>query len=118
MAEETFSNVRTVKAFATEADEVRRFEVGNVEIYEYGKLKTLWYAFFQFTTSLFVFGAMAAIFAIGTSLVRDGLLTIGQITAFMFYLLQILINFMILAQVLGAAMSVRSYKSKFLYLIL
>lgn len=46
VAEETFSNVRTVKAFATEADEVRRFEVGNVEVYEYGKLKTLWYAFF------------------------------------------------------------------------
>jgi ABC-type multidrug transport system fused ATPase/permease subunit len=77
---------------------VRRFELGNVEIYEYGKLKTLWYAFFQFITSLFVFGAMAAIFAIGTSLVKEGLLTIGQITAFMFYLLQILINFMILAQ--------------------
>ena len=36
----------------------------------------------------------------------------------MFYLLQILINFMILAQVLGAAMSVRSSKSNFLYLIL
>jgi ABC-type multidrug transport system fused ATPase/permease subunit len=52
---------------------------------------------------------MAAIFAIGTSLVKERLLTIGQITAFMFYLLQILINFMILAQVLGAAMSVRSY---------
>lgn len=57
---------------------------------------------------------MAAIFAIGTSLVKERLLTIGQITAFMFYLLQILINFMILAQVLGAAMSVRSsFKSLF-----
>ena len=50
---------------------------------------------------------MAAIFAIGTALVKEKLLTIGQITAFMFYLLQILINFMILAQVLGSVMSVR-----------
>ena len=109
VAEETFSNVRTVKAFATEADEVRRYEVGNYEVYGFGKLKTLWYAFFQFFTNLFVFGAMAAIFAIGTSLVKDGQLTIGQITAFMFYLLQILINFMILAQVLGSVMSVSPF---------
>ena len=71
IAEETFSNVRTVKAFATEADEVKRYNVGNVEVYEYGKLKTLWYGFFQFFTNLFVFGAMAAIFAIGTALVKD-----------------------------------------------
>jgi len=87
VAEETFSNVRTVKAFATESDEVRRYETGNLEVYGWGRLKTLWYAFFQFFTNLFVFGAMAAIFAIGTSLVKDGQLTIGQITAFMFYLL-------------------------------
>lgn len=32
-AEETFSNVRTVKAFATEKEEIARFEVGNQEVY-------------------------------------------------------------------------------------
>ena len=32
-AEETFSNVRTVKAFATEKEEVARFEKGNQEVY-------------------------------------------------------------------------------------
>ena len=32
-AEETFSNVRTVKAFATEQEEIGRFEVGNQEVY-------------------------------------------------------------------------------------
>jgi hypothetical protein len=47
--------------------------------------------------NFFVYGAMAAIFAIGTTLVREDKLTIGEITAFMFYLLQILINFMILS---------------------
>lgn len=29
VAEETFSNVRTVKAFATETEETKRFNVGN-----------------------------------------------------------------------------------------
>ena len=33
IAEETFANVRTVKAFATEADEIVRYEVGNHEVY-------------------------------------------------------------------------------------
>lgn len=32
-AEETFSNVRTVKAFATEREEIARFEIGNQEVY-------------------------------------------------------------------------------------
>ncbi len=46
VAEETFSNVRTVKAFATEAEEVNKYNIGNIEVYNYGKLKTLWYGFF------------------------------------------------------------------------
>jgi ABC-type multidrug transport system fused ATPase/permease subunit len=58
-----------------------------MEVYNYGKLKTLWYGFFQCFTNLFVFGAMAVIFAIGTTLVKEKQLTIGQITSFMFYLL-------------------------------
>ncbi len=72
MAEETFSNVRTVKAFATEKEEVGRYNVGNIEVYNYGVTKTLWYAYFQFVSNLFVYGAMAAICAIGTTLVKDG----------------------------------------------
>lgn len=32
-AEETFSNVRTVKAFATEKEEIMRFNKGNQEVY-------------------------------------------------------------------------------------
>jgi hypothetical protein len=47
--------------------------------------------------SFFVYGAMAAIFAVGTTLVRQDKLTLGGVTAFMFYLLQILLNLMILS---------------------
>jgi hypothetical protein len=43
VAEETLSNVRTVKAFATEEDEVKRYNAGNLEVYEFGAVKTVWY---------------------------------------------------------------------------
>lgn len=52
---------------------------------------------------------MAVILALGAKLYEEGLITIGEITAFMFYMMQILMNFMILASVLGSVMSVRTF---------
>lgn len=49
---------------------------------------------------------MAAIFGVGAKLVSEGKLSLGEITAFMFYMMQILINFMIIASVIGSVMSV------------
>jgi ABC-type multidrug transport system fused ATPase/permease subunit len=68
IAEETFSNVRTVKAFATEKDEVRRFEEGNKAVYEIGFTKAAWYGAFNFVANFFVFGSMAAILILGAKL--------------------------------------------------
>ena len=101
-AEETFSNVRTVKAFATEREEIARFEIGNQEVYHQGYIKAVWYGFFNFFANFFVFGSMAAIFGVGARLCSQGKLTIGEITAFMFYMIQILINFMMIAAVFGS----------------
>jgi ATP-binding cassette, subfamily B (MDR/TAP), member 9 len=112
VAEETFSNVRTVKAFATEDDEANRYFKGNSLVYDMGVVKAIWYGFFNFFANFFVFGSMVAILALGAKLCADGELTVGEITAFLFYMMQILINFMILAQVLGSIFSVvgASYK--------
>ncbi len=49
---------------------------------------------------------MAAIFGVGAKLCSENKLTIGEITAFMFYMIQILINFMLIATVLGSIMTV------------
>ena len=106
VAEETFANVRTVKAFATEGQEVTRFERGNTQVYEIGYYKAVWYGVFNFVANFFVFGSMAAILVLGAKLCEDGKLTVGEITAFLFYMMQILMNFMILASVLGSVMSV------------
>lgn len=55
---------------------------------------------------------MAAIFGVGAKLCSENKLTIGEITAFLFYMLQILINFMIIATVLGSIMTVSHLTSQ------
>jgi ABC-type multidrug transport system fused ATPase/permease subunit len=113
IAEETFSNIRTVKAFATELDETRRFSVGNDTVYEIGYQKSIWYGLFNFVANFFVFGSMAAILVLGAKLVEHNKLTIGEITSFLFYMMQILLNFMVLASVLGSVMSVSKHSALF-----
>jgi len=41
-AEESFSNIRTVKAFSNEEDEALKFEAGNSHVYRIGRTKTLY----------------------------------------------------------------------------
>ncbi len=68
IAEETFGNVRTVKAFATEEAETQRFLIANTDVYNIGYTKALWYGGFNFVANFFVFGSMAAILSIGAKL--------------------------------------------------
>ncbi len=116
-AEETFSNVRTVKAFATEIEEIARYEKGNQAVYHQGYLKAVWYGFFNFFANFFVFGSMAAIFGVGAKLCSEGKLSIGQITSFLFYLVQILVNFLIVAQVFGSISTIIGASQKIVELL-
>jgi ABC-type multidrug transport system fused ATPase/permease subunit len=68
IAEETFSNIRTVKAFSTELYETNRFIIGNNGVYEIGYQKSIWYGLFNFVANFFVFGSMAAILVLGAKL--------------------------------------------------
>jgi hypothetical protein len=49
---------------------------------------------------------MVVIIYVGSLLYKAGRITIGDNTAFMLYMMQLLINFMVLASVLGSVMSV------------
>lgn len=42
VAEESFSNIRTVKAFNNEEDEMKKFEKGNQVVYGAGRRKTIY----------------------------------------------------------------------------
>eukprot|EP00347_Sterkiella_histriomuscorum_P001240 403372791 len=112
LAEEVFSNIRTVKAFATEKEECEKYKIGNDRVYQLGYKKAFWYGIFNFVANFFVFGSMAIIVGLGANLYQKNEISIGEITAFLFYMMQILMNFMILASVLGSVMSIigASYK--------
>ena len=109
MAEECFSNVRTVKAFATELEEATRFDGGNKDVYKFGYKKALWYGYFNFIAQLFVYGSMVVIIYVGSLLYKEGKISLGEITSFLLYMMQLLINFMVLASVLGSVMSVSPF---------
>lgn len=83
-----------------------------MEVYEIGYYKAFWYGVFNFVTNLFIYGALCGILALGAALVNSGDITIGAVTAFLFYLIQILLNFLVLSSVLGSVMAIvgASYK--------
>lgn len=84
-------------------------------VYNIGYTKAVWYGFFNFIANFFVFGSMAAILVLGAKLCEQGVLTVGEIVAFLFYMMQILMNFMILASVIGSVMSVSIYHKYQIY---
>lgn len=87
VAEESFGNVRTVKAFANEAEECAKFGIGNRRVREIGFKKAYWTAGFAFLQQLFLYGAMTIIIKVAVILYNDKMITIGTITSFYFYLL-------------------------------
>lgn len=68
IAEETFGNVRTVKAFATEKEEENRYKTTNWIVYRLGFKKAFAYGFFNFFAQFFIFGSMCLIIYLGAYL--------------------------------------------------
>ena len=48
VADESFGNIRTVKAFSNELEETMKFQKHNLIVYAESKERTVWYAFFSF----------------------------------------------------------------------
>lgn len=86
-SEEAISNIRTVKAFASEKQETKKFEEINKEVYELGLSLALVGACFAFLTGLVFNGMFSVIVYYGSRLSRDGEITIGQITSFLLYMI-------------------------------
>ena len=67
-AEETFSNIRTVKAFSNEEAEILKFAKGNYVVYQVGRKKAIYSAFYALITTLMLYGSMAAVMYAATIL--------------------------------------------------
>ncbi|KAI5796396.1 ABC transporter [Peziza echinospora] len=85
IAEERLSNVKTSQAFVGEIQEVGRYNRQVRKIFELGKKEALISATFFSSTGLIGNMAIIAILYIGTQQVRNGLISIGDLTSFLMY---------------------------------
>ena len=61
VAEESISNVRTVKAFCSEDAEIAKFMHGNKDVYDVGARKSAAQAFLSLMSSVILYGAMIGV---------------------------------------------------------
>lgn len=92
-SEEAISNVRTVKAFASEKYEMEKFRKLNAEVYEVGLRMALVQACLALLAMLLLNGMFAAIVVYGATLAKANEITIGQISSFLLYMIQLIMSF-------------------------
>ena len=68
IASESFGNIRTVKAFSNEHEEIRKFAIGNQNVYKYGISKALQTAGFSLSCQLFLYVAMIVVIYVASLL--------------------------------------------------
>lgn len=116
-AEESFSNVRTVKAFSNEVAEGEKFGKGNETTYQWGVQKSKWYGVFSCFVQILLYGSMVGVMAMATWLYSREKINIGFITSFMFYMIMLLMNFGMLAAVFGNVMNMLGASDKIVMLM-
>ena len=97
VAEESISNVRTVKAFCSEDKEIEKFLEGNKVVYDVGARKSAAQALLSILTSVILYGSMIGTVYVAKYRYQDGKISLGEITSFIYYLLQLVFNFMLLS---------------------
>ena len=98
-SEEAISNVRTVKAFACEKTEIEKFRALNQEVYSLGLYLAIMGACFSFIAGLLFNGMFSVIVYVGSELAKNDMITVGEITAFLLYMIQLVFNFAIITGV-------------------
>jgi ATP-binding cassette subfamily B protein len=87
VAEEALSGIRTVRAFAAEPHEVKRYSAAVFGSFDLARKRAITAAAFMGVASFAAFGAAAAVLWYGGRLVADGTLTTGGLTSFLVYTL-------------------------------
>ena len=77
MAEECFSNIRTVKSFAAEPKEISFFANKNKQVYKSGKRMSIVESIYYTITNIFDYLAMIVILWYGGSQVLNNNVTVG-----------------------------------------
>ncbi|XP_062894961.1 antigen peptide transporter 1-like [Mobula hypostoma] len=88
VAMETFSSMKTVRSFANEDGECRRYGERLNNTFQLNKREALFYAIYMWTNSLSGLLLKVSILFYGGSLVTDGSVTSGGLVSFILYQLQ------------------------------
>lgn len=89
---ESLSNIRTVKAFANEEENSLRFALQNQHVFENGRARSYFWAFFFMGFGFFARGGDLAIIYIICLKYLDYGLSIGEVTAILMYVRTIMSN--------------------------
>ena len=117
VADESFGNIRTVKAFSNEIEETTKFQAHNLDVYKNSCTRAIWYGFFTWFVQVLLYGSMSAIIYIASILYQNGKLEIGTITSFLFYMILLLVNFGIISGVFGNVMQIFGASDKVVMLM-
>ena len=117
IAEECFANSRTVKAFAMEKNEQEKYSKVNTVVYHIGALRAFIFGIFNFFLTAFLYGSIIVVIWYGSRLNRDDEISIGMITSYLFFCIQILVNFSILGNLIGTLMQVSGASQKIIEFI-
>ena len=90
VAEESYQNIRTVKAFANEDEESKKFAAKNLSLFATGRTKALVTAFQTSLTQITLYGTLCAILYCSKILFEKGKIEIGSISTFMLYILSLI----------------------------
>ncbi len=85
VAEEVFSNIRTVRSFARESGELERYATRVNEALSMGRQMGLAYGSFQGAASFAAFGSISLVLWYGGHRVMSGELSVGTLTSFLLY---------------------------------
>lgn len=105
VAEETISNVRTVRAFAQEGFETGRYRQALKRSLAAAKERILQISWFMGLASAFGYAAVAAVLWSGGQMVVGGSMTVGDLTQFLLYLMGVAFSVAALGSLWGDFMS-------------
>ncbi|MDP6932483.1 MAG: ABC transporter transmembrane domain-containing protein [Myxococcota bacterium] len=89
VAEETLSGIRTVRCFAREAHESRRYGRSVDRSFDLARTRARVIASFRGVVGFSGYAVVAVVLWYGSLLLLDGVLTMGQLTAFLLYTLTV-----------------------------
>ncbi len=87
VAQEALSGLRTVRAFAAEKTEAKRYDAAVTRSFDLARSRTVLGATFMAVATFAAFSAAAAVLWYGGHLVKTGALSAGELTSFLVYTL-------------------------------